>query len=376
MKSLYKKYEAYFILTLVVVLSSVILWLPFTPLLSFAGLQFKNKDTGYIYRNFDGPLYIIPAKTGYNPKQIKKVYPESQVEPKYFAAHLPGYPTTIAMLAPVLGYRKAMIAATVGATLALAWFFYYVLKKLKLTKHPLVLTVVMLFLPRMLILRGVGTPEPLFMLLILASLYFFERKRFLLSGVFGGLAAITKTPAILLFAAYLCTIVDHYRTHHKFVKGWLYTLLIPAGLALVGLLYYIQYGDLLAYLHTNSVVPMPYPFSVFDHTAQWVQTGWLEDVVLYFFLFATGIVFLKELPYRSFYYFALIFFIGLIFVQHRDISRYAMPMWPLACIAFEKLFTMKRFALVGLLLLPALYLYAWNFIQINVLPVSNWAPFL
>lgn len=376
MRSLYKKYEAYVTLALVVVLSSVILWIPFTDLLSFAGLHIKNHDTGTIYRNFDGPLYIIPAKTWYNPKEIKKVYPDNTGKPIYFAAHLPGYPATIAALAPVLGYRKAMIASTVLATLLLTWFFYFMVKRMKITKHPMVLTVIMLFLPRFLVLRGVGTPEPLFVLLVLASLFFFEKKRFFWAGILGALATITKTPGILLFVAYLCAMVDEYRSKRVFVREWLYTMLIPAGLVGVFLLYLAQYGDFFAYMHTDYVVPMPYPFAAFNHVAQWVQTGWLEEIVLYLFFYGVSIVYLKDSPYKSFFYFSLIFFIALIFVQHRDISRYALPMWPLALIAFEKFFTTKRVVLVGLLLLPAVYLYAWNFIQINVMPISDWAPFV
>lgn len=376
MKSLYKKYEAYINLTLAVVVSSVLLWIPFTNVLSFVGLHFKNTGTDIIYRNFDGPLYIIPAKTGYNPKLIETIYPGNTGGPIYFAAHLPGYPATIATLAPLLGYRRAMIAATFLATLVLAWFFYYMLKQMKLTKHPLVLTIVFLFLPRFLVLRGVGTPEPLLMLLILSSLYFFEKKQFMWSGILGGLAAMTKTPAILLFAAYLCVMFDEYRLKRAVIRGWFYLLLIPVGLLLVNLIYLQQYGDFFAYLHTNFVVPMPYPFSAFNYTAQWVQTGWLEEIVLYLVFYGVSIVYLKDSPHKSFFYFSLIFFLGLLFVQHRDISRYALPMWPLALIAFEKFFTSKRFVLVGLLLIPGIYMYAWNFMQTNVMPISDWTPFM
>lgn len=376
MKSLYIKYKGYIILALVVIISSLILWIPFTRMLSFAGLPFNGTDTGTIYRNYDGPLYVIPAKTWYNPEEIERVYPENTDGSAYFAAHLPGYPASIALLAPLLGYRKAMIAATVIATILLAWVFYFMLVRLKLSKHPLTLTVVMLFLPRFLVLRGVGTPEPLFMVSILGSLLFFEQKKFIWAGVLGGIAAATKTPAVLLFLAYLLTILDEYRTHKQIRWGWLYLLLIPASLGLVGVLYLVQYGDFWAYFHTNFVVPMPYPFAMFNYQAQWVQTGWIEEIVLYLVFYATSIVYLRNLPHKSFSYFALVFFVGLMFVQHRDISRYAMPLWPLALIAFERFFTDRRFVTAGLLMLPAIYMYAWNFMQVNVMPIPNWAPFM
>src|SRR5207237_725510 len=146
------------------------------------------------------------------------------------------------------------------------------LKKFKLTKHPFILTIVMLFLPRLFVLRSVGTPEPLFMVLILASLYCFEQKKFLWAGIAGGLATMAKTPGILLFVAYICTMADSYRIHKKFHTGWLYTLLIPLGLVAVFGIYFLQYKDFFAYYHTGAVVPMPYPFAAFNYMAKWVQS--------------------------------------------------------------------------------------------------------
>jgi hypothetical protein len=72
----------------------------------------------------------------------------------------------------------------------------------------------------------------------------------------------------------------------------------------------------------------------------------------------------------------LVFFIAIIFVQHRDIPRYSLPLWPMALVAFERFFTDKRFLLVFFFLLPAIYLFAWDFIIYNVMPISNWAAYL
>lgn len=52
----------------------------------------------YIYRNYDGPLYIVPAKTLYNPQMIKELGLELALSEKYFAAHLPLYPLLIRLL--------------------------------------------------------------------------------------------------------------------------------------------------------------------------------------------------------------------------------------------------------------------------------------
>jgi len=63
-------------------------------------------------------------------------------------------------------------------------------------------------------------------------------------------------------------------------------------------------------------------------------------------------------------------------VQHRDISRYSLPLWPLACIAFENFLTSKKFLTVAAILLLGIFFYAWNFLIYNIMPINEWLPFL
>lgn len=366
-----------FIITFTVLFSSLLLYLPF--LLkseTWLGLKIPNSDMHWIYRNFDGPLYIVPAKTWYDPKKIAGLKLETNLSPKYFAAHLPGYPAVIALFAPLLGYLRSMIFVVLASTVGLALFFYYFLREFKLSENPLLLTVVMLFLPRLLVVRSVGAPESLFMLLVLGSLFFFEKKKYVLSGIAGALAVATKSPGILLIFGYGLVALESFIKTRKVDWKMLWLLLIPVGLIGVFYLYFIQYGDFYAYFHTGGYVPMPYPFAVFNSSAQWVGDVWLEEIILYFFLYLLAILNFKDSKYRSFFYFGLVFFTATVFVQHKDISRYSLPLWPLALISFERFFTSKRFLLALVILLPGIYLFAWNFLLTNVLPVSNWAPYL
>ena len=217
-----------------------------------------------------------------------------------------------------------------------------------------------------------------------------------MAGFLGGLSAMTKTPGVLLFPAYILTLLEPYivsRFHFTLSKiieiprlqksslgmtllNILQLSLIPAGLILVFLFYQYRYHDFFAYFHTNANVPMPYPFAAFNFQQKWVGSAWLEDIVLYFFIYLTAVFFLWNSKYRSFFYFSAVFFSASIFIQHRDISRYMIPLWPLACIAFEKFFTSKKFMIIFLILLPAIYMYAWNFIIYNIMPIGDWSPFL
>lgn len=375
-----KKHEspnAIILIISVVLVSTLLLYLPIVlHIVKLLGFDVENTSIQTIYQNFDGLLYIVPAKTWYNPEAIGALRLELPLPLEYYAAHLPLYPFFIAFFAPVLGFLKSMLFTTVLFAVAVALMFYQLLKKFEITKNPLLLTVVFLFLPRFLVVRSVGAPETLFMFLILVSVYFFEKKNMLLAGVFGALAAATKTPGILLAGAYGLVAIESFLKTKKFDWNWLYIGLIPLGLVAVFGLYAVQYGNFFAYFNTGGVVPMPYPFSAFNFQARWVETAWLEDILLYFFLYLFTILQLKDTKYRSFFYFSLVFFIGAIFVQHRDLSRYMLPLWPFACIAFEKTFTSKKFIWALIILLPAIYLYAINFMLFNILPVADWQAFL
>lgn len=348
---------------------------------SWFGLKMKNSSMLYIYSHYDGPLYIVPAKTFYDPVKIMNLKLNMTAPEKYFAAHLPLYPVLIRIVKEVgifgsMGYLKSMIGVNLLATVCLSLFFYYLLSRLKLTKSPLLLSIIFLFLPRFLVIRSVGAPESLFLLLILGSLFYFEKKNFFLAGVLGGLATMTKSPGLLLFVAYGLAICESWFKEKTFNRDWLWLGLIPVGLLFVFGFYNIQFKDFFAYFHSGDNLHLVFPYSVFNFQKPWVGTAWLEDVLFYFFLYGLTVVSLKNIKYRGFYFFALTFFVATILIQHRDIARYSLPLWPMALIAYEKFFTSKNFLVIFLILLPAIYLYAWNFSAYNIMPIADWRPFL
>ena len=411
-----KRIIPYCTLLLVVLTSTVIAWAPFI----------IKGEFSTIYKHFDGPLYIISAKTGYNPEAFKRIDREPTLPHNslYYAAHLPLYPFFIYLGSFAVGFLKSMIGVTLISSMALSCFFYYFLKRLNLTKHPFLLTSIFLLLPRFLVVRSVGSPEPLFLLLILSSLFFFEKKNYLFAGIFGGLATMTKTPGILLFPAYIFVLIESWSIGYlsfrsalggeksrsvmtlrqvrlsfaRFLSrpepaegllrndklvpninwnwNWLFLLFIPLGLLAVFGIYYIQCNDFFAYFHSGDNIHLVFPYAVFNSSSPWVGTAWLEDILFYFVLYISTVVILWKSKYRSFFYFALIFLTATVFVQHRDISRYSLPLWPLACVAYEHIFTSKKALLVGIVLIFGIYMYAWNFLGANVMPISEWLPFM
>lgn len=408
MKLLYRKYKEHVFITVICIVSTVILWLPF--LLrsdSINGIETTGITFDEVRKNWDGPLYIIPAKTLYDKSHELAQTSPLGLSPVYFSAHFPLYPLTIRALAPLVGYTNAMLFSTIIAAVILFNFFYYVVKKLSLSNNPLILTLVfMIFTPRLLVARSVGSPEPLFLLLILASLFFFAKKKYALSAIAGSLSILTKSPGGLLFFAYALYAMFEYKRTRKFESQWLWFLLIP--LTFVGLCFFYQQqiGDFWAYFHSGDNIHLLFPpYQAFNYQALWVGTGWLEDVVfiylfygltvmqlvpagdsfhtfdrlVQFFKFEISKVVFGEEHQRiklAFFYFATIFFIAIISVQHRDIARYSLPLLPIALITFEKFFTSRKFLIVLIFVLPAVYAFAWNFMLTNAAPITEWSIFM
>ncbi|MBU3935557.1 hypothetical protein KJ909_02690, partial [Patescibacteria group bacterium] len=71
-----------------------------------------------------------------------------------------------------------------------------------------------------------------------------------------------------------------------------------------------------------------------------------------------------------------IFTLATLFVAHRDISRYLAPVYPFIFLAFPKFLTRPSTKIVFLLLLPALILFAVNFVTQNTAPIADWAAYL
>ena len=385
MKSLYKKkLIPYILIVIFVVFSTFSLWLPFLAnLKEFWGIKLPQGGFEVIEANWDGPLYIISTKTSYNPNNEIFIDPPLGLSAQYYAAHLPLYPLTIKIVANVMSYPKAMLISTLLASALLFCLFYFFIKKHSLTGHPLLLTTLLMFWPRLLIVRSIGSPEPLFLLLVLVSVFLFIEKRFFLASLFGALSVVTKTPGVILFPACgLYFIYDYFKTK-KISLSSLWIILIPLSLLGVFQFYNIQLNDFFAYYHTGAVVPITRLFAMFNQNAKWVGTAWLEDIVFIFLLLLSAALVAitnkqKEISPKLMIigFFMITFLFSLGFVEHRDISRYSLPIVPFAFISLEKFFTDKRFLVACCLVLPAIYLYAINFIASNAAPITNWLPFM
>ena len=385
------------LLSLAALLINFAIWLPF--------LISPNRDINTLFKNYDGPNYLIIAKSWYNKAFIASHF--SMPTPlEYYPAHLPGYPLTISLLNLFFKGPTAMLVSTLLATILSTLTFYLFLYKFKLSENPFWLSLVFLVFPaRWVTVKAVGSPEPLFIFAIIASVYFFKsafdkvennlwskKKNVMLdltlAGIFGALAQITKSPGILLFAGYEIYLI--YRLFREkngklrmkeifqnFIKPTLPLLLIPLSLLGVFAFYKFRTGDFLAYFHSGDNFHLVFPpFQSFAQNRSWLGDFWREDMIWQYLLGALTVIFLYKQKLYDLVSFAGIFFGVTLFIAHRDLARYSLPLVPFALIAFDKFIQKKEFKIALLIILPAIYLFAVNFISHNLAPVADWAPYL
>ena len=153
--------------------------------------------------------------------------------------------------------------------------------------------------------------------------------------------------------------------------------LIPLSFLGLSILYKLQLNDFLAYFHSGDNIHLFFPpFQIFNFSQAWVGTFWLEEVIFVYLLGALGFMKLTKNKEYELAWFVGIFFASVLFVSHRDLIRYTLPIVPFLFAAFSKEVVSKEFKIAIFILLLPIYLFSLAYISQNVMPVSDWAPLL
>lgn len=375
-------------LILISVIPTVLIWLPFFLRLgSFWKIPLPQNGMATVVANYDGPIYLAVAKSMYSESGLGSF--GFSLPREYYAAHFPLFPILIRLLSYPMGYPYAMLFVTVLSSILAIYFFYRLAREYLDENKALWLTLVFAIFPaRFLIVRSVGSPDPLFVAAVIASLIYFRKGKYLLAGIWGAVAQLTKSPGILLFLAYVCTIIAsrfnkimlkkpvEWLSSLDF-KKYLPILLIPLSLMAVFTFYAFVFKDFFAYFHSGDNIHLFFPpFQIFNYSAPWVGTFWLEEVIFVYFFAVLGLLRLISFKEKVLSWFVGIFLISLICVSHRDIIRYALPIVPFIILSFSEVIIKKEFKIAMAALAIPILLFSLAYISQNVMPISNWAPFL
>ncbi len=374
----------YLKIALLVLLATLVVWLPFSLKIKSLpgwGLDFSG-GLPTIWKNFDGPNYLIIAKTWYDKAAIAKSF-SNPLPLEYYPAHFPLYPALIRLVNFGLPGTRAMLLVTlVGSVLAFCMFYKY-LSDFGLAKKPMWLVLVLLVLPaRFLAVRSIGAPETWFIFFLLASLYQFKRKKYFWAGIWGVLAQLTKSPAVLLFAAYGVSIVyENVKSGKIELKKWLGywpLFLMPISVYFLFSFFKLRTGDFYAYFHSGDNFHLFWPpFSIFTPKGRfWTGDFWLEEIIWIWLIYGLAVFRLWRKKLMTEAFFAGIFFATTLFIAHRDVSRYILPIAPLVILGWKDIIVKKEFRWILILLIIPIYIFTWNFLINNQAPIADWTPYL
>ncbi len=384
-----KRIKILIVVSLLAILPTILIWTPFIlRLQTFWGIPLPTKGMATIVANYDGPLFLVVAKTLYDPAQIKANY-SFPLPTQYYSAHFPLFPLLIKVISPLAGFPYGMLVITVVSAIIALYYFYELARQYFDESSSFWLTFVFSIFPaRWLIVRSVGSADPLFVAAIIASVYYFNKKSYLWAGIWGAVAQFTKSPGILLFIAYGGTLIVPFfsdiahSTLDKIIKkvnifSLLPLLLIPLSLIGVFYIYKLTYGDFFAYFKSGDNIHLFFPpFQVFNYSQPWVGTFWLEEVIFVYLLAILGVFRLIQKKMYNLAWVAGIYFLTIFFVSHRDILRYALPAIPFILLGYGDVLLKKEVKFVMVFLILPIFLYSLAFISQNVMPISDWGPFL
>jgi hypothetical protein len=282
-----------------------------------------------------------------------------------------------------------MLIVTMASSMLAIYFFMKLISQFVDKNDAWLLTFIFAIFPaRWLVVRSVGSADPLFVAGIIASLYYFKNKNYWRAGIWGFIAALTKSPAMLLFVSYAISLLIPIFKNKVIAPAskWLSSInlkkaypifLIPLGLLAVFTFYKVVQGNFWAYFSSGDNIHLIFPpFSIFNYSAPWVGTFWLEEVIFVYLIGTIGVYRLFQKKEFELGIFSLIFFAATLFIAHRDIVRYSLPLVPFFLVAYSDVLIKKEFKIALAVIIIPIYLYSLAFISQNVMPISNWGPFL
>ncbi len=376
------------ILALISFIPTLLIWLPFfLRTEKIWGIPLPREGMATVVSNYDGPQYLVVAKTMYDKAAIGGF--AFTVPSEYYAAHFPLFPILVRFFGEILGFPYSLLFVTAFSSFLAIYFFHKLISEYVSWEDSIFTTFVFSILPaRFLIVRSIGSPEPLFLAGIIASIYYFKKQKYLAASIWGAISVMTKSPGILLFISYVLAIVVPWvrkaatTSNFKFlwksnIFKYIPLLLMPAALLLVFYFYQIKMNDFWAYFHSGDNIHLFFPpFQIFNYSQSWVGTFWLEEIIFVYLIGALGLSNLIKAGEKTISWFVGIFFILILFVSHRDLLRYALPIVPFLFIAFKDLIAKKEFKLVIILLIIPIYLFSLAYISQNRMPIADWAPLL
>lgn len=206
--------------------------------------QHQSWNLVNIHSRWDSNWYLDIVKNGYYRKADDTL---SNV------VFFPLYPSLIKGVNVVTGLNIITVAWFLSCLfflIACSLLFKFVQKYHK-ESDPLLAVFLLLVFPTAFFLNTIYT-ESLFLMLSLFAFYFSFSKKYILAGIFGFFAALTRITGILVFLPLAIELVMNSGVNKETVKKMLPLGLIPLGTASFFFFHWINFGDPLLFFRVES----------------------------------------------------------------------------------------------------------------------------
>lgn len=332
--------------------AQLVVWLPFA----------ARPDI--VARHFDGPNYLVVAKTLYRPTTVNPM-PGYVSTPRRFAVHLPVYPLAIRAIAPLAGWQNALFLATALFGMAsAAAFVLWAADAAPEVPWLLLLGLFLLLPPRSFLYRALGGTEAPMAFFILIALWARGRGRTGLAVAAAGLATACRMSGVLLVALLALELLARRRPFAAFAAGAggaapLALVLAWQGWVLGGWAPFFS-----AHGRNRAPVPFEHLRDLLNH-GQWVDADLVVGALL-FHVLAAALLYRRGRVFECAFVAAHVALFS--FTLETDLTRWFVPVAPLAFVlAWTDVFRDRRAALAVLAFAGALSLpYAWGSMPLNL----------
>lgn len=348
------------------VITTVVLWLIIINIFALLALNRFNlkADTAYnwinpkdfsqnqdwnlisLHSRWDSVWYLNIAQNGYQ-------YQKGQLSNIVF---FPLYPALIAITS-ILTLGNSILAGWLISSISIiiaCLFIYKIIKKFHPNIDPDQVIFFLLIFPTAFFFNAVYT-ESLFLALSLACFYFALNKNFLLAGIIGLAASLTRVSGILIFIPIAWEYYEFFGFKRFFKLNFLPVFLIPFGTFCFFLFHYLKFGDWLLFLKVESLWGRSFTlnkghFDLFSNPSIINFSLDLTFIVLAFV--STLLIFKKIRVSYGLYVFSTLLF-ALSSSTMMSIGRYILVLFPIYILAasFKNQLIKQAWILVSILLL-------------------------
>lgn len=191
-----------------------------------------------IWERWDALQYLKIAENGYT----------AVGDDRFLIVFFPFYPLLVSVFSFLTGnYLVAAFIVTAIASIALGLVFRE-LVKLDHSETIAQLSVLFLFIFPTSYFLHIPYTESLFLSLTIGAFLAARKRAWLIAGILGGLACMTRINGLVLLPALALEVWQEHRETRTLSSKWFFLLLIPSGFAVYLILNYVVAGDPLIFM--------------------------------------------------------------------------------------------------------------------------------